>query len=331
MATKYQILWLVFLFNLLSGTLNATELNYNKTSMKGLARAYGFILGQDFSLSRIRTKYPELAHNILLVNSEFNSSFPNIKSKLRNQLISAMKQKLFNKIDNNLKKQLQVNLGDQIITKEIAQIFLQQVKKRAEGNIESPTLEYLLLVKYLSFPVNEFLEGYRQTFKTEGHKKAQGLKLVLQAPKSWKAKEGNRPHIVQKWVSANGTGLEMMHLDIRDVEGYTPSNKEIESFVSSGEVKDSIPNGAKYINSGVFSLEKRKGYWVEMAMRQERAGFKLYNRSVMYQLFFRGKVIGFMCQASSPIDNQAVADETYKKIKPLCQQVLNSFVLLQAY
>jgi len=331
MVRKYQIIGFVFLFSLLSGTLNAIELNYNQTSIKGLARAYGFILGQEFSLSRIKKEYPELAPNILLVKSQFNSAFPNIKSKLKSQLIAAMGKKLFSQTDNELKKKLQTNRGTQVITKEIAQAFLQQIKERAEGNIESPVLEYLLSVKYLAFPANEFIEGHRQTFKTEGHKKAQDIKLVLQVPKSWKAKEGNRPHIVQKWVSANGTGLEMMLLDIRDAEGYTPSNKEIESFVSSGEVRDIVPSGAKYINSGLFSLEMRKGYWVEMAMPQERAGFKLYQHSVMYQLFFRGKAIGFICQAGRPTKDKAKADEAYNRIKALCQQVLNSIVLLQAY
>jgi hypothetical protein len=192
--------------------------------------------------------------------------------------VFAMGEKLFDETDKGIKKQIQSNLGKQVITKDVAQIFLQKVKKRAEGDIESPVIEYMLSVKYLSYPVGEFLEGYRQTFNSDGHKKAQGLKVVLQLPTSWKAKEGNRPHIVQKWVSANGTGLEMMLLDIRDADGYSPSDKEIESFVSSGKVKNIVPNGATLINSGTFSLEGRKGYWIEKTPTEE--GVRNLKRSI---------------------------------------------------
>jgi hypothetical protein len=179
--------------------------------------------------------------------------------------------------------------------------------------------------------VGEFLDGYRQRFNSDGHRKAQELKLVLQLPRSWKEEEGERPHIVKKWVSQNGTGMEIIHLDIRDSEGYTPANNEIETLVSSGEIKDTVPDGATYINSGVFLLEMRKGYWMEMSRHQERAGINLYIHSAMHQLFFRGKAIGVMCSAMSPNEHRAKADEAYKSIHPLCQQVLNSLVLLQAY
>jgi len=332
MKRKYTALLFIFLLSLSLGTAaNSAELNYNQTSIKGLARAYGFVLGQEFSLAKIERKIPELSANVFQAKSQFNSSFPNIKSKLKEQLVFAMGKKLFDESDKGIKKQIQSHLGKQVITKDVAQIFLQKVKKRAEGDIESPVIEYMLSVKYLSYPVDEFLEGYRQTFNSDGHKKAQGLKVVLQLPTSWKAKEGNRPHIVQKWVSANGTGLEMMLLDIRDADGYSPSDKEIESFVSSGKVKNIVPNGATLINSGTFSLEGRKGYWIETSSSQERAGFKLYQHSIIYQLFFRGKAVGLLCQAGSPIKDKIKVDDKYEKVKPLCQQVLNSIVLLQTY
>lgn len=329
---KYSILcFAYFLLGMSVTTVTAAEFNFNQTSIKGLAQAYGFILVQDFALERIKSEFPELAPTVALVNAQFNSSFSSIKSKLKEQLVIAMGKKLFDKTDQNIKKQLRATLGKQVITYENAQGFLHQVKERAEGNIESPVVEYLLAVKYLSHPVGEFLDGYRQRFNSDGHRKAQELKLVLQVPKSWKETEGERPHIVKKWTSHNGTGMEMILLSILDAEGYTPSNNEIETLVSSGEVKDTVPAGSTYINSGVFSLEMRKGYWMEIAMPQERVGIHTYQHSVIYVLFFRGKGISLTCTTNSPNEDRAKADEAYKIIQPLCQQVLNSLVLLQAY
>ncbi|MFH1829463.1 MAG: hypothetical protein ABH871_01635 [Pseudomonadota bacterium] len=332
MLAKFtRLFFAVILFCVQLTAVDASELNFNHASIKGLAQAYGFILGQEFSLERINKEYPDLYPSVLLAKAQFDSSFPDIKSKLKDQLVRAMGEKLFDKTDIDLKRQLQTSLGGQVITKDIAQSFLQQIKQRAEGNIDSPVLEYMLSVKYLSYPAGEFSEGYRQRFSTDGHRKSQGINLVLQVPKSWKAQEGERPHIVQKWVSQNGTGLEMIHLDIRDSEGYTPTNSEVEAFVSSGEIKDMVPSGATYISSGLFSLEMRKGYWIEMRLIQERAAIRLYQHSRIHQLFFRGKAIGLMCQTSNSIEDKVKADEAFKRIKPLCQQVLNSLVLLQAY
>ena len=183
----------------------------------------------------------------------------------------------------------------------------------------------------MSNPVGEFADGFRQRYQTDGTGKAQSIKLKLQLPRSWTAKDGERPHIVRKWISLNGTGLEMIHLDIRDGEGYAPTKKEMEDFVKSGEVKESIADGATYVASGNFSLEKQTGFWVHMTTAVERAGTKVYQESVMYQLFFQGKAIGIMCTAGGTDAEKTKTNEGFKRMKPLCQQVVNSLVLLQAY
>ena len=167
--------------------------------------------------------------------------------------------------------------------------------------------------------------------KNTGTGKAQGLKVNLQLPRSWLGKNGERPHIVQKWISGNGTGLESIHLDIRDSQGYTPTKKEIEEFVSSGEVKNTVADGFSYVASGSFALESQHGYWVHMIMPNERLGVKMYQIGLMYQLFFRGKAIGIMCQVGGSQNEKPKIDDAFKRMYPLCQQVVNSIVLPQAY
>lgn len=306
-------------------------INFNPTSVKGVAQAYGFVLGQEFSLSRIAKEFPELSGGVELARVQFGSTFPDIKTKLETQLKNAMGEKLFQETATNLRTKLRENLERQQITREIAANFIEQVKGRSRGEIESPVLEYLLAVKYTANPVGEFADGYRQRYQTDGAGKSQGIKLNLQLPRSWAAKEGERPHIVKKWVSENGTGLEIIMLDIRDGQGYNPTKKEMEEFVRSGEVKEAVPEGATYVASGNFNLEMRTGYWVQMAMPLERAEMKLYQDVLMYQLFFRGKAIGLMCQVGGPVAEKSKVNEAFKRIRPLCQQVLNSLVLTQAY
>lgn len=331
MRLKQAKRWFLILLALTVFPVTSFAINLNPTSVKGIAQAYGFILGQEYSLSRIAKEFPELSGGVELARAQFGSTFPDIKTKLETQLKNAMGEKLFQETATNLRTKLRGTLGHQKITREIAANFLEQVKGRSKGEIESPVIEYLLAVKYTDTPVGEFADGFRQRYQTDGTGKSQGIKINLQLPRSWAGKDGERPHIVQKWVSENGTGLEMIHLDIRDVQGYNPTKKEMEEFVRSGEVKDSVPDGSKYIDSGNFTLEKQTGYWLQIAMPLERAGMKMYQDALMYQFFFRGKAIGIMCQAGGPENEKPKINEAFKRIKPLCQQVLNSLVLTQAY
>lgn len=309
----------------------SSAINYNPSSVKGIAQAYGFVLGQEYSLSRIEKEFSELAMGVAFARSQFGGTFPDIKTKLETQLKKAMGAKPFQATATNLRTKIQETLGHQKITSDIAANFLQQVKARSKGEIESPVLEYLLAVEYTDNPVGEFLDGFRQRYKTDGSGKSQGIQLTLQLPRSWLGKEGERPHIVNKWESENGTGMEMIAIEIHDAQGYNPTKKEMEEFVRSGEVKDTAPQGSTYITGGNFNLEMQTGYWMQVAMSGERAGWKFYQDCLIYQLFFRGKAIGVTCSAMGPVSEKLKVNEAFKKVRPLCQQVLNSLVLTQAY
>lgn len=323
--------WALILLALFFYSTASFAINFNPTSVKGMAQTYGFVLGQEYSLSRIAKEFPELTGGVELARAQFSSTFPDIKTKLEAQLKQAMGERLFQETRTNLQAKLKETLGRQQITKEIAMNFLQQIKGRSQGEIESPVLEYLLAVKYTANPAVEFADGFRQRYETTGMGKSQGIKINLQLPRSWAGKDGERPHIVQKWVSENGTGLEFINLDIRDGQGYSPTKKEMEEFVKSGEAKDSVPDGSTYVDSGNFTLENQTGYWLQMSMPLERAGIKMYLDALMYQFFFRGKAIGIMCQAGGPENEKPKVNAAFKRIRPLCQQVLNSIVLPQAY
>lgn len=120
-------------------------------------------------------------------------------------------------------------------------------------------------------------------------------------------------------------------LDIRDADGYESIENDIQDLITSGNIMDILPDGYKHINSGVFSLERLKGYWVEMSSIQERVDIEMFQHTILYQLDFRGKKIGLSCNTGRLKEEKKIADEIYREIKPLCRQILNSIVLLKAY
>lgn len=309
----------------------ACALNFNTTAVKGLSEAYGFVVGQEHTLERIPKHYPDLTHLATLARARFASTFPEVKAQLEAELRGALGPANFEQLAKKTVETVRTTLNRQPLTPEAAAEFLDQVQARARGEIESPVLEYLLAVKYANNPAREYSDGFRQHFNTDGTEKARGIKLSLRLPRSWVARDGERPHIVKKWTTEGGTGRESLMLDIRDGEGYDPDRREIDRFLRSGDVTQAVPQGGVHIASGLFTVEGRPGYWIDMKLTQERAGVDVYQRMLMYQVFFRGRAIGIMCQTGGPPVNAAKVDESLSRFRPLCQQVVNSMVLHQAY
>lgn len=326
LITRLAVLWLCFV------PFVATAANFSSATIKGVSTAYGFVLGQEHALLQIEKEYPDLAVNVILARAQFGAVFPGARIKLELRLKEYWGEKAFQGLSDTMQAKV-VEMGSrQKITRASAIDFLGQVQARSKGAIESPVLEYLLAVEYQNNSLREFVEGFRQRFQTDGGGKSQGLKINLQLPKSWTGKDGERPHIVQKWVSLNSDYTELIQLIVMDAEDYNPTKQEMLQFVADGETKTVIPDGATYLASGNFSLEKQTGYWVEMTMPVERAGFTTYQESLMNQIFFRGKGIAILCSTGGKVGEETKVGEAFQqRMKPLCQQVLNTLVLPQAY
>jgi hypothetical protein len=329
-AAFFMIVSAVVLFSHIQQA--AAALNHNQSSIKAISKAYGFILGQESSLSRIERSYPEAAMQVELARATFNSAFPDIKKKLEAELTVALTAPKFQELRIEMNNKIRPMLNKQPLTRQLAQQFFEQVKARAKGeDIEPDVLRYLLAIQYANNPVAEFGDGFRQRYRTDGTGKSQGVRLVLQLPRSWLANDGERPHIVQKWTNEGGTGISTIMLDVRDAAGSNPDRHSIEEFVRSGEVKDIVPQGGTFQDAGVFSLEKRSGYWIEYSVRQERAGVRMYGRGSLHQLFITGMAVGLMCMSFSMESQPEMANMAAKLNKPVCQKALNSLVLESAY
>lgn len=258
----------------------------NDQSVTGLMKAYTFLLGQDRSLSRIAKAYPDLQAEVLIARRSFNAAFPGIREELEANIKKAIGEKTLHKYINKLRHKIDNLLPIDRVTKEKALNFLAKVNARANGQIKSPIFEYLLSAQFDEHPAKEFLAGYRTTFRTTGKGKSRGVELNLELPRSWKAEDGDHPHIVKTWTSQYGTGLQTIMLQIRDLPKSIKNGRVAKFMVSSGRVKESVPEGMRYIDSGVFTLETEKGYWVEYTGIRERMGLSFYTHSKNHYLFF---------------------------------------------
>ncbi|PCM45938.1 hypothetical protein [Marinobacter sp. ANT_B65] len=327
MIKSLASIWLMaLLFN-----ASAHSIELNRGNQGGISEAYGFVFGQQMSLERISVLYPDLAREALLAQLSFERAFGDIPAKVELMLKEALGIVEYQNFRSAFEKTLTEQIHNEPLTREMAKNFLEEVRSRGEGNIHSPVLEFLLAIKFSEFPADEFAKGFRQKYRTDGSGKSRGVVLEMQVPRSWQTAEGYRPHIVQKWKSEAGTGMELIMLQVRETEGVYVSSSDVVEMMQSGEIESMVPSGGVLEDYGMVSVENLPGYFMDFGHLQERAGMVIYQKIRQYSFFYRDRMIAVHCSAGSLESEHESVELRFEKVKPLCVQVFNSVVLPDKY
>lgn len=327
---------ILLLLVLMVSPLNAyAEIKLSNPLAKDIGQAYGFYLGQNYSLSEISKKYPSLSGLALIAEKEFSATF---KSSIdgMDALMAKYAKSEWNKIKAQLTTQIASSINIEQISETQARQFVEQVRERAKGNIESPVIETMLLFKsgYEKNPEREFLDGYKFKYSTNGAGKAKGVAFSIESPKTWVAKEGNRPNIVQKFVSENGRGLEFLLILIKEIPlqpGEKITEKDISEILNPKDIQDFIPDGGVYLNSGKLTLENLPGFWVHFKMDMARMRNTFGIETIMYTIFYKNKMIQIQGQVVSSINGEPAERGGLKKYEKLFDLMANSFVISSMY
>jgi len=177
----------------------------------------------------------------------------------------------------------------------------------------------------------EFTAGNRIKFSTAGHSKSKGLNMVMSYPSSWKAMEGERPNIVQKFVSDAGRGLEMVMIITKNLPlapGESLSIDELREILSPAQLKEMLPQGATLIGAKSTSIEGVPAGMLEYRLQQERAGISLSMQFVSYIFFSGATMVQLQCGVTiGQSTSIAALSQRMKEFKPLFFLMANSIVL----
>lgn len=335
-------LYIFFALTLLLTSQNSSaSLPQSLQLAKDASNAYGYLIGQSFTLERIESQYPEMAGQSIIAKASFNAAFPSVQSRIREMLLDIYGKDLFEDLESKIVDAVEENLASLPMTRSLAEQFINTVRNRADGDIESPALEIILATTYLEKPAEEVRDGFYQAFESESHPKAKGVELGLRLPVSWIAEEGRRPNIVQKWRNFGGHGYTTIMLDIRDA-GADVSDAEVREMIESGEIKNYLPEGATFQDANLTQLDAQAAYVVDYLYRQDIGDTIVMMQVRHYQLFFDGKAVGIMCQSTAGVGGGSQSQPSIKAAHKLilteserqsgvCQQVAHSLVLYQAW
>lgn len=311
------------------------EIKLSNALAKDIGQSYGFYLSQTYSLNEISKKYPSMSGLALLAEKEFSATF---KSSIEGMemLMTKYGKTEWNKIKKQTTTQITSSFNIDQISETEAREFVDLVRERAKGNIESPVIETLLIFKsgYEKNPEREFLDGYKYKYSTNGAGKAKGVEFSIESPKTWIAKEGNRPNIVQKFVSENGRGLKLLLILIKEIPlqpGEKISEKDVLEILNPKDIQDFIPAGAVYLNSGKLTLENLPGFWLHLKSKLSRVRNTFDVETIIYTIFYKNKMIQIQGQVTTAVNGDPAEPDGLKKYEKLFDQIANSLVINNIY
>lgn len=316
-------------------TYASAEMQLYNALAKDIGKTYGFYLGQAYSLNEISKKYPSMSGLAYIAEKEFSENFKSSIDGMDSLMLKHAKIE-WERMKGQLTNQIANSINIEQITESQARQFIELVRQRAKGNIESPVIETLLLFKsgYEKHPEREFLDGYKYKYTTNGAGKAKGVAFSIEVPKTWAAREGDRPNIVQKFVSENGKGFELLLVLIKEMSllpGETITERDVAEILNPTDIKDFLPEGAEYITSGKLTLENLPGFWVHFKSNVLRVRNSIGMETMMCTIFYKNKMIQIQGQVTTSINEKSMDRGGLKHYEKLFNLMTNSFVVANIY
>lgn len=301
---------------------------------KDISMAYGYYLGQAHTLEKIAKTYQNLKSQVRHADYKFSGKYSRAI-----QTIDALMGKnipdQWNEIKNHIQGEILKTHDSEDLTESMAQDFIEVVLDRAEGNIDTPILETLLMFfpDFQSNPEREFTEKYRYRFFSDGSGKAKGVSFSIEIPKTWQAQDANRPNIVKKFINLNGKGNSMVLVIVKEVplpEDEVISESTIEEMLADGE-EELLPNEFECLQKGKLHLEGFTGYWIRYKGQLSRVRTTMTTEGIMYGLFLENRLLMIQGQILLPLGDAKISIDSFAKYEKTFDLVANSVVLEDVY
>lgn len=321
------------LFILITNFLYANE-QFTQKDLEDASYIYGFYIGQNYSLDMISAKYPNLKNQVTIAKMNFDNKF----GKTINNI-----DQIFNKLDKSkweeTKRKIVATIKQKFSTYDISEKealdAIKKLRDRANGKMELSVLKKFLIFnpEYKNNPAMEFIDGYTYTYENDGSGKARGIPFKIKVPLSWKAENGRRPHIVQKFtkVEHGVEGSAIFMVLINDDEPYDGkiTKADIDHLISSEDIKSFLPDNGTLLGKGYLQLERQHGFWIRCRTEAFRMKNKVLLDFIMYNIFYKGKLISLQGMVINKVNDKSV--NHFKKFESLFELIANTLLLPDIY
>ncbi len=180
---------------------------------------------------------------------------------------------------------------------------------------------------YAAPDVKSFVDGKRTNFSTLSHKKAKGLNMTISYPEGWVAKEGEKPNVVQKFVSDGGGGLEMSTIIVKSLpvpKDTKLTDDDLQEFFSDDNLKAMAPEGAKIFNSKRTKVEGLSGAMIEYLAKAERLGMVAEMYNLNYCFIYESNFVSVNFSVNGLPDSKIKIEDRIKDFRPIFLAMANT-------
>lgn len=320
------ILFCIFIYG-----ASYSQSEYSETELNKMLKTYSFYLGQLKTINEIEKNHTSYKQEAKIAqdlwNVKFRSSIENITSEL-NRILGEKFKKF--KIDVFTELSL-VDFSE--VSNEDVKHSIHTIKQRAKGDMPSPFIETLLSFTpaYQESPEKEMRDGFTDEYYTSESTKSQGLNIKIKYPKSWKAEDGDRPHVVQKFTHFRGSEFGTALILITKLDESLSKN-DITYLLSEEGLRYQIPKNSKVLSTNNnLTIDNIPAGKIAIYHEQQQMQFKLGMISDIYFMYYLDYQITFMCSVGSTIENYNITNNRYLNNKDLFRRMTNNLVILSQY
>lgn len=169
-------------------------------------------------------------------------------------------------------------------------------------------------------------------YSTKGHQKAKGIDMRLGYPKGWKADEGDRPNVVQKFISPKGYADGYLGITISNLPEEL-SDFDIKSMFVGNGPSAILPDGAKQLTRQNTKIEQIDADIRTYVLQTERAGVKLslFSHTLVFSINRKLVVVNMTCGATGEVVDDAALIQRGNLQSGLFRLCINTIVLASAW
>lgn len=165
-------------------------------------------------------------------------------------------------------------------------------------------------------------------YSTKGHPKAKGIDMRIGYPKPWKAEEGDRPNVVQKFVSPNGYAAGSLVITIANLPDEV-SDDDIKAMFSGDGPSEILPEGARQLSRRHTKIEQLDADIVSYIFSAERAGMHLtlFSHTLVFAINRKLVVVNMSCSAAGDSIDESALIKRGAQLDQLFKICINRIVL----
>lgn len=177
--------------------------------------------------------------------------------------------------------------------------------------------------------IKRFTSNSTLAYSPNGNPKAKGLDFRIKYLAGWKALEGNRPNIVQKFIKIYDPAVIKYQVLIGNLPGKAMNKQEIDDFLS--DIEKLLPQGSILIskNPSLIIDGERGGLIEYKAVRtaeKNSVGFDKILYISSYKIIYKNYFIQLDFSVGGSNDSSELI-ALYNSYKPFFRLVVNSFVI----